>query len=300
LSAALHEMPALARSRMNIGFIGLGRMGGPMSARLVANNYPLRVCDVNPEACAPSAAKGATVCATPAEVARQADLIVTSLPGPREVDSVMRGEEGIFSALRPGALLVETSTLAPAHSRALSALCLQAGAEYLDAPVSNGVAAAVRGDLTIMAGGSAQAYEKALPVLRCMASHVYHMGPVGAGNVAKLINQMIYLVYVASFCEAARLGDEWNLDVPKLVDVLRNSVAGRPLVTNWERRLEAGDLTPGFSIRRVLKDLQLCAEACAEKNYSAPLLETALNAFRKVGEAGFVESDLSALYAHAR
>jgi 3-hydroxyisobutyrate dehydrogenase-like beta-hydroxyacid dehydrogenase len=285
---------------MNIGFIGLGHMGAPMAMRLIANNHLLSVCDVNPDACAALTAKGAMVCATPAEVARQTDLIVTSLPGPEAVDLVLRGQEGVFAAIRPGALLVETSTLAPAHSRALSALCLQAKAEYIDAPVSNGVAAAVTGDLTIMVGGPAQAYEKALPVLRCMASHVFHMGPVGTGNVGKLINQMIYLTYVASFCEAARLGHEWDLDVPQLVDVLRNSVAGKPLITHWEQRLETGDLTPGFPIRRVLKDLQLCQEAFAEQDYTAPLFEIALNAFRKVGEAGFMESDLTALYVHGK
>jgi 3-hydroxyisobutyrate dehydrogenase-like beta-hydroxyacid dehydrogenase len=167
---------------------------------------------------------------------------------------------------------------------------------YLDAPVSNGVEAARDGTLTFMIGGDAAAVERARPILTHVASDVFHMGPIGTGNIAKLLNQNIYLAYVAAFCESLRLGRAAGLDVHTLLDVLRKSVAGDPLMTGWEKRIETGDLKPGWSIRRVLKDLALGAGVCSEQAFDAPVFGAALRAFREIGEAGHMESDLTALF----
>jgi 3-hydroxyisobutyrate dehydrogenase len=122
------------------------------------------------------------------------------------------------------------------------------------------------------------------------------MGPLGSGNIAKLINQSIYLCYVAAFCESMRLGRSAGLDVQTLLDVLRKSVAGDPLMTGWEKRIETGDLTPGFRIRRVLKDMSLCDDVCSEQAFEGPIFEAALQAFRDVGAAGHMENDLTAIF----
>jgi 3-hydroxyisobutyrate dehydrogenase-like beta-hydroxyacid dehydrogenase len=281
---------------MDIGFIGVGQMGGPMARRLLNAGHRLVICDVSPDACARLVAQGAESRSTPSQVAADCPTIITSLPSPKEVEIVMRGTDGLLSSVRSDTMVLETSTIGPALSRALAQQFAQAGAVYLDCPVSNGVQAAQAGTLTFMIGGDGAAVERAKPILSSLASDIFHLGPVGSGNIAKLINQNIYLCYVAAFCESMRLGRSAGLDVQTLLDVLRKSVAGDPLMTGWEKRIETGDLEPGWRVRRVLKDMTLGADVASERAFDGPIFETALQAFRHIGEAGHMEHDLTALF----
>ena len=285
---------------MEIGFIGIGRMGSLMAGRLLSEGHRLVINDVERAACLPLVERGAVLCSSPAEVAQDSAMILTSLPGPEEVESVMTGPKGILSGARAGALIVEMSTIGPAQSRRLAARCAAAGLSYIDAPVSNGVGPAARGELTIMVGGDEAALERARPILGCLGNRIYHLGPVGSGNIAKIANQIVYLSYVAAFTEVARLGRHSGLDVLALVDLLRNSVAGSPMMTGWEKRIETGDLEPGFMVRRVLKDLGLGHQICVEDHFDAPILETVIAAFRQADEAGYSEKDMTAIYRAAR
>jgi 3-hydroxyisobutyrate dehydrogenase-like beta-hydroxyacid dehydrogenase len=281
---------------MDIGFIGVGQMGGPMARRLLNAGHRLVICDVSADACARLVAQGAESRSTPSQVAADCPTIITSLPSPKEVEIVMRGTDGLLSSVRSDTMVLETSTIGPALSRALAQQFAQAGAVYLDCPVSNGVQAAQAGTLTFMIGGDGAAVERAKPILSSLASDIFHLGPVGSGNIAKLINQNIYLCYVAAFCESMRLGRSAGLDVQTLLDVLRKSVAGDPLMTGWEKRIETGDLEPGWRVRRVLKDMTLGADVASERAFDGPIFETALQAFRHIGEAGHMEHDLTALF----
>jgi 2-hydroxy-3-oxopropionate reductase len=280
-----------------IGFIGLGRMGSRMAMRLLAAQYRLAVFDVKRQACAPLLERGAELGKSPAEVARVSRIVMSCLPGPQEVEAVMEGPQGVLSSLREGSLVVEMSTISPALSRKLAARCLESGAAYIDAPISNGGAAAQTGELTFMVGGDKTDHERALPLLRHLGNRIYHMGPVGTGNVAKIANQMIYLSYVAAFCETARMARESGLDIPNFVDVMSHCVAGDPLVTGWERRLESGERSSGFRISRVLKDLQLGADVCAEHASDAPVLASVMRAYRQAAESGSMDKDMTALYS---
>lgn len=281
---------------MDIGFIGLGRMGSRMAARLLAAGHALAIHDIDAAACRPLIERGAVACTSPEEVARASEIILTSLPGPAEVDAVMSGPRGVLRGARQGSLVAELSTIGPEQSRALARACLETGLSYIDAPVSNGVGPAETGELTIMVGGEIADFERALPILRCLGRDIYHLGPIGSGNIAKLANQIVYLAYVAAFTEVAQLGRQAHLDVPTLVDVLRKSVAGAPLMTGWEKRIESGDLDGGFQVRRVLKDLTLGQEACAAHSVAVPVLDSVIRAFREVGAAGYMEKDMTALY----
>jgi 3-hydroxyisobutyrate dehydrogenase-like beta-hydroxyacid dehydrogenase len=285
---------------MNIGFIGIGRMGRPMAGRLLAAGHKTFIYDVSKAACAPSVEKGAVLCATPADVARNAVFIVTSLPGPTEVDAVVDGPDGVLSAVCPGTIIIETSTIGPEQSRRLGACCTKKQASFLDAPVSGGVPSAEAGDLTAIVGGDKDVLEKARPVIDCFAKRIYHMGSLGTGNAAKLINQIVFLSYVALFCESAALGERAGLDVPTLLEALRTSVAGKPLMNGWEKHIEAGDFSPGFQINRVLKDMELGAEMCASESFNAPVFQAAINAFRKAAKLGRADRDMTALYEIAR
>ncbi len=280
-----------------LGYIGLGRMGSRMAARLLAAGYPLSVYDVDARACAPLAERGAFLCYSPGEVARRSDIMMTCLPGPKEVQAVMDGAQGLVCCARKGALLVEMSTIGPVLSRTFAARCREAGIAYIDAPISNGVAAAASGELTIMVGGDEADYEHALPVLSHLGSHLCRMGPVGSGNVTKIANQMIYLSYVAAFCETARMVREAGLNVPNFIDVMRHSAAGDPLMTGWAERLENGDRVPGFQISRVLKDLVLGADICAQSGFDAPVLVSVIRTYRDAGDAGSMDKDMTAIYS---
>jgi 3-hydroxyisobutyrate dehydrogenase-like beta-hydroxyacid dehydrogenase len=284
---------------MDIGFVGVGQMGGPMARRLIDAGHRLAIYDVNPDACAKLAAQGAEVRSSPAAVAADRSNIITSLPGPKEVESVMRGVDGLLSAIRRDALILETSTIGPALSRELAREFAAKDATYLDCPVSNGVQAAQAGTLTFMIGGDAAAVERAKSMLRPLAVDIFHLGPIGSGNIAKLINQNIYLCYVAAFCESMRLGCSAGLDVQTLLDVLRKSVAGDPLMTGWEKRIETADLNPGWRIRRVLKDMTLGEEVATAQAFDGPIFATALQVFRDMGAAGHMEHDLTAIFTAA-
>lgn len=280
-----------------VGYIGIGRMGGRMAKRLLDAGYSLAVYDANPAAMAPLTALGARACATPAEVAAQSSIVMSCLPGPEEVAEVMEGPQGVLSIAGGNRLLIEMSTIGPAQSRELARRSREAGFAYIDAPISNGVGPAETGELTIMVGGERGDFDRAQPVLRHLGNRLYHMGDIGTGNFTKIANQVIYLSYVASVCEIARAARGLDMDVPNFIDVMRNSVAGRPMMTHWEDRFENGDRVAGFQISRLLKDLQLGADICAEHAFDIPVLETVINTYKKASDAGHADLDMTAIYS---
>ncbi len=286
---------------ITIGFIGLGRMGSRMATRLINAGYSLAIHDANPVAMAPLVARGARACATSAEVANQSGIVLSCLPGPEEVAEIMDGPQGVLSAAplkgteKP--LLIEMSTIGPAQSRELSRRSRELGFAYIDAPISNGVGPAETGELTIMVGGNRADFERAQPLLRHLGNRIYHMGDIGAGNFTKIANQVIYLSYVASVCEIARAARGLGMDVPNFIDVMRNSVAGRPMMTHWEDRFENGDRVAGFQISRLLKDLQLGADICVDNAFDIPVLDAVIRTYRDASDAGHADLDMTAIYS---
>jgi len=280
-----------------VGYIGIGRMGGRMAKRLLDAGYSLAVYDANPAAMAPLTTFGARACATPAEVAAHSSIVMSCLPGPEEVAEVMDGPQGVLSIAGGNRLLIEMSTIGPAQSRELARRSREAGFAYIDAPISNGVGPAETGELTIMVGGERGDFDRAQPVLRHLGNRLYHMGDIGTGNFTKIANQVIYLSYVASVCEIARAARGLDMDVPNFIDVMRNSVAGRPMMTHWEDRFENGDRVAGFQISRLLKDLQLGADICAEHAFDIPVLETVISTYKKASDAGHADLDMTAIYS---
>jgi 3-hydroxyisobutyrate dehydrogenase-like beta-hydroxyacid dehydrogenase len=209
----------------------------------------------------------------------------------------MDGPDGIIANARKGSLLVEMSTIGPALSRSLHERAKARGLSYIDAPISNGVGPAETGELTIMIGGDKADYDRAVPVLKHLGNRLYQLGPIGSGNFAKIANQIIYLSYVASFCEITRVGRELGVDVPQMIDVMRNSVAGRPMMTSWEKRLENGDRVAGFQISRILKDLGLGADIAKELGVDAPLLSEVIQTYQDTAGAGYADLDMTAIYS---
>lgn len=265
--------------RPRVGFIGLGRMGRPMATRLLRAGFPLTVWNRSREAVEALAALGARPAGSPAETARASEILLTSLPGPADVAAVL-------SAALPGAaagsVFVDTSTIDPDTSRRIAGQARARGVEYLDASVSGGVTGAAAGTLTLMVGGAPEVLERCRPILRAIGKRIFHLGPVGSGNLAKLCNQVITGITYAAVAEALVLGAKGGLDPAQLLELLSTS-SGR------SRTLEqAGPLIldrafePAFTVDLAWKDLE-CALAAAER-LSVPL------ALARAAQQAYVET----------
>jgi len=282
---------------MNVGFIGLGRMGEPMARKMLTGGHSLFVHDVSSEACQALAADGAERLDSPAGIAARADIVLTSLPGPREVEAVMMGAHGVFTTVRQNAIVVDTSTVGPSLSRQMARRFSEKGASYLDGPVSGGQEGAAAGTLTVMVGGDEGAFERARPILSLIGSNLYYMGPSGSGNAVKLIVQMIYLSYVAVFCEGLSLGEKIGIPFDRFFEVLVNSSAGKPGIEKRYEMLKENDLTPRFEIDLGLKDLALALEICVRYHQSPVVTQAASEAYQRAKQLGLGGKDLTALRA---
>jgi 3-hydroxyisobutyrate dehydrogenase-like beta-hydroxyacid dehydrogenase len=278
---------------MTLGFVGLGRMGQPIVRRLLAAGHAVLVHDIVPSSQKNLVADGATAPAGLVELAAQATLLFICVPGPAEVGAVM---QTVLFAMQAGGTIVEMSTVSPAMGCDFARAAEARGLHFIDGPISGGVAAARDGALVMMAGGAPACIDAVRPVVNCFAPFLYHLGGPGSGYLAKAINQAIYLSYAAVFCEAAALGAVSGLDVPVLLEVLRRSVSGRPLMTHWEDHIATGDLAPGFQLSRVLKDLAMAQQACDAIGFKADLLEAVVAAFRATADDGHARHDMTALF----
>ncbi len=238
---------------MTVGVIGLGAMGGAMVGRLLDQGVVPAVWDPHPEALAQAMAAGARAVPTPAE-----PVVVLSLPHDGAVTEALAG---LWPALPEGAVIVDTSTISPIAARGFAAEAGSRGFAYLDAPVSGGPAGAAAGSLTMMIGGDAAALERARPVLAMLTGRVVHVGPSGAGQVAKLVNNLLVATHLVCAAEALRLGARAGLEPAALLPVL-NAATGRSAATeiNWPRWIASGTFDSGFSAGLMRKDARLALE----------------------------------------
>ncbi len=275
------------------GFVGLGRMGRPMARRILAGGFPLTVTDVDTAGIAALVDAGAAAAGSAGAVAANAEIVITCVPGPAEVEAVYFAPDGLLANARAGTIFLETSTIDVALSRRIGAACAERGLRYLDAPISGAVDGAEAGTLTVMAGGDAATLDEVRPLLACFAERIVYLGPTGAGHFTKLINQVVYLGYVALVCEATAAADAYGIARNELLDVLRHSVGGAPLSTKWDERLLNGDRTPGFQLARVLKDLRLGAAAYDGTGSAGPIFAAALAAFESAAANGHALDDMT-------
>lgn len=240
-----------------IGVIGLGAMGAAMARRLVATGLAPLGHDLDP---ARAAACGAIPAARPEDAA--APLVLLSLPDAAAVGAVL---PGLLPALPPGAVLADTSTLEPAAARRFAAMAAEAGAHYLDAPVSGGPAGAEAGRLAMMVGGEAAALDRARPGLSRIAAGILHVGGSGAGQVAKLVNNLLVATHLVVAAEALRIGEAAGVPAATLLEVV-NGASGRSAATevNWPRWILPGGFDSGFSAGLMRKDVRLALALAGE------------------------------------
>jgi 3-hydroxyisobutyrate dehydrogenase len=245
-----------------VGFIGLGRMGGPMAAAVGRAGFELIVFDVRPEAIEPLVALGARVAESAPGLAAEADVVVTMLPGPAQVEAVMLGPGGAFQALRPGGVWVDMSTSTPAAGRVAAGEGAPRGVGVVDAPVAGMVKGAVAGTLQVFAGGSAADVERVRPVLEAMGDpeRVVHVGGHGAGYAVKLCLNLLWFIHAHASAEVLVLGAAAGVDVATLRRALVSGPAGSVLLERDIDGVFEGDYDESFTLDLVTKDLGLAVD----------------------------------------
>jgi len=246
-------------------------MGRPMSRNLLKAGKKLVVYDLFPAGVTELAAAGATACSSAREVAEQSDIIITMLPDGPDVEQSVLGPNGVLEGARPGSTVVDMSSINPIVAQKVAAACAVKGVEFLDAPVSGGEPKAIDGTLAIMVGGDEKVFEKVLPILQKLGSSVTLTGPVGAGNVTKLANQIMVACNIAAMGEALVLATRAGLDPEVVFNAVKGGLAGSTVLNAKAPMAIARNFKPGFRIRLHQKDLRNALLAAEELKVPLPL-----------------------------
>jgi 3-hydroxyisobutyrate dehydrogenase len=282
-------------SKLNIAFFGLGLMGSGMARRLLSAGFPVTVFNRNRDKALALEGEGAKIAATPREAAAPAGVIISMVADDKASRSMWLGEQGALAGVAQGALLIEASTLTVEWVKELAAAANAKGCELLDAPVTGSKSHAAAGELNFLIGGSAEALEKARPVLAVMSRNVIHIGPTGSGALLKLINNALCAVQAASAAEALTLIERSGLDREKVVEFLMNAAPGSPVFKTVLPRMVSGDFTPNFKLDLMVKDLVYSLKEAERHGVKLTAVESALNAFKQAATAGQGDSDFSAV-----
>ncbi len=268
-------------AKPNIAFIGLGNMGAPMAENLVKAGYQLSVYDLSEDAAKRLKQAGANVANSPKDAANNAQIIISMLPAGKHVHSIYLGENGVnglLAELPRGTLVIDSSTIAAADARLVAEAASKLGIDFLDAPVSGGTGGAIAGSLTFIVGGDDDAFAKAEPILAVMGKNIFHAGEHGAGQVAKICNNMLLGILMAGTAEAINLGVKNGLDPKVLSDIMLQS-SGRnwtlevynPYPQVMENVPSSNGYQGGFMSKLMQKDLNLAMQTAQDTNVDTPM-----------------------------
>ncbi|MDI3340731.1 MAG: NAD(P)-dependent oxidoreductase [Sphaerobacter sp.] len=280
---------------MRLGFIGLGKMGKPMTRNLLRAGYEVTIHNRSRAVVDELSGEGARPATSPREVAEAADLVFTCLPTPASVEEVYFGPDGVIPAARPEQILIDCSTVSPELSRRVAAAARERGAGFLDAPVSGGPAGAESATLTIMVGGDAEVLARARPALEKLGTNIHHVGPAGSGSVVKLVNQLLVGINMAAVAEAVVFGVKAGADPQALLDVLATSFGSSRMLTRGLPLIMERNFVAGTPINLLLKDLGLIHEVGKALDVRLPLGAVAQEIFKEGRALGFGEEDMVAL-----
>lgn len=286
-----------------IGFIGTGTMGQPMLANLVKKGFEVAAYDLVSAALDAAVRLGANRAGSAGEAAAAGDLVITMLPSSANVEAVYWGAGGIGDRVMPGRLCIDMSTIDPLTSQHVAARLKERGVRFLDAPVSGGVGGAAAGTLAIMVGGDAGDLEEARPVLAAMGANIIHVGGNGAGEVAKLCNNLISGAALIAVAEAFRIGEAFGVDPQVLTDVIGKSSGAtwvmqhmHPVPGIVDSAASSRQYAPGFMTDLMAKDLGLAVAAARDKRVPVVVAPAAQQLYRMASSHGLGREDFSAVY----
>jgi 3-hydroxyisobutyrate dehydrogenase len=281
---------------MRIGLVGLGAMGRGMAASLRRKGHEVYVCDVRAEAVRAFAAEGGVGCASPAELARACEVVISVVVNAAQTEEVLFGADGAAAAMKPGSVFVMCSTVDPKWSAALEARLEAKGLLYLDAPISGGAAKAAAGEITMMTAGRPAAYEKCGSALDDMAARVYRLGDrAGPGSTVKIVNQLLAGVHIAAAAEAMALGIRAGVDPKQIYEVITHSAGNSWMFENRMAHVLARDFTPLSAVDIFVKDLGIVLDTARASKFPLPLASTAHQMFMHASSAGHGGEDDSAV-----
>lgn len=284
-----------AQNPLRVAFLGLGALGEPMAANLLVAGFALTVHNRTREREEPLAAGGARRAATPAAAAAEADLLAICVSDGPDVEAVLFGSGGAAEGLRAGALVVDFSSIDPAMSQQLAARLRLLGVAYLDAPVTGGTEGARAGTLSVLVGGEPADLERARPVLEVVGGRLTHFGPVGAGQQAKAVNQVLLAGSYAAVAEALALGGRLGLPLERLVEALKGGAAGSWALEHRSGAMLRGHFPLGFKLDLHRKDLAIALAAAAAQGLELPISARVAAMEDQLIAAGFGAEDVAAL-----
>ena len=253
-----------------VGFIGLGIMGRGMALNLAKANFPLTVWNRTASKAKALAAAGATVATSPAAVAYESDIIFICVSDTPDVEAVILGDGGVLEGARPGSLVIDCSTISPTATKKIAATLSERGVHMLDAPISGGSEGAARGTLSIMVGGAEADFARALPALQAIGKQITHVGPTGAGQTVKLMNQILVVGNALAISEALLFAQASGVDLQRALEAVKAGAAGSWMLSYRGPQILERDWRPGFTIDLQQKDLRLVLEAADDNGTPTP------------------------------
>jgi 3-hydroxyisobutyrate dehydrogenase len=261
-------------------------MGLPMARNLVEDGYSVNVFDLNKATVNAAKDFGATSSDSAAETATLSDIVITMVPDSEHVEAVIAGADGILEGLKPGSVVIDMSTIDPEMGKKMANLIEAKGSNFVDAPVTGGVGGAEAGILSILVGGNAEVFERALPVLNVLGGDVSHMGPVGSGHMTKIANQLIGVATLAGMAEAFVLAKKSGLDMQAFFDAVKNGAGRSWALETLGPKILDGDFTPGFMVKHMQKDLRLAGQLAAKTGTALPTSTLIAQLYRSVQADG--------------
>ena len=292
-----------------IGFIGLGNMGGPMAKNLLKSGHTVYAFDLSQPALDEVVNAGGVAASAAAQACEKAEVVISMLPAGKHVQSVYQGEDGLLAQLAEGVLVLDASTIDAGTAREVGSAAAERGIDFMDTPVSGGVAAAQAGTLAFMCGGSTEAFARARPILEAMGNgeKIFHAGPAGAGQVAKAANNMLLAIHMIGTCEALSMGAAHGLEPAVLSDIMKASSGN-----NWSLQVynpwpdvmpdvpSSKDYQPGFMVDLMVKDLGLANEVADDADIKNTMGKLALSLYRHHQEQGNGQRDFSSILEQVR
>jgi 3-hydroxyisobutyrate dehydrogenase len=287
----------IAAGNTSVGFIGLGVMGKSMAEHVLRAGFPLRVFARNPAQAAPLVALGARSLPSPAALASECDVVVTIVGFPKDVEGLYFGSSGLIENARPGTFLVDMTTSSPELARRITEAAKARSVRAIDAPVTGGDVGARAGTLSIMVGSEPDDFHALEPLFRSFGKTIVRQGGPGAGQHAKLANQMAIAGTMLGLSEALAYAERAGLDLTTLLRSISSGGAASAAMTNLAPRIVAGDFAPGFYVKHFIKDLTLASDGAAnDLGLDVPALSLALERYRELAARGHAEDGTQALY----
>jgi 3-hydroxyisobutyrate dehydrogenase len=271
---------------MKIGYAGMGIMGRGMAVNLVRAGHDVTVWNRTPSRTEAPAAAGAAVAGSPEALAAVCDVVMVCVSDTPDVEAVTLGDHGLIHGLGPGKLIVDHSTISASATRRLAEAVRGVGADWLDAPVSGGSEGAANGTLAIMVGGDPAQLERVRPFLEAYGTTITHVGGVGAGQLVKLVNQVLVVVTAQAVSEALLLAEAGGLDIQTTIDAVSGGAAGSWMLSNRGPQIAVRDWTPGFTIDLQQKDVRLVLEAADELAVPLPATGLVFQLYRALQRRG--------------